>query len=118
MDINHFIGGDLSPSVTGDLLAVDNDAMTQQRILRRLMTNPGSYLWHPTYGAGLGQYVGSVSSIDQIRAVIIAQMALEPGVLGVPTVTITPLQNGLFCEIGYTDAVNQTTQTLSFNVSP
>ena len=108
MDINHFIGGDLSPSVTGDLLAVDNDAMTQQRI----------YLWHPTYGAGLGQYVGSVSSIDQIRAVIIAQMALEPGVLGVPTVTITPLQNGLFCEIGYTDAVNQTTQTLSFNVSP
>ncbi len=59
-DIYHYIGGDLSTSPTGDLRPVENTERGKQRVLRRLITNPGDYIYHPTYGAGLGQKVGEV----------------------------------------------------------
>lgn len=59
-DLAHYFGNDLSVSAAGDLLAVDGDTKTQQRILRRLLTNPGDMMFHPDYGAGLGQWVGKL----------------------------------------------------------
>ena len=44
-DISHTFGADLSLSATGDLLCVTGDTLTQQRVLRRLLTNAGDYIW-------------------------------------------------------------------------
>ena len=76
-DLNHFYGGDLSLSATGDILKVDGSTQGQQRVLRRLLTNPalmdssgkvtvvGDYIWHPTYGAGLPRMVGDTVDIPK-----------------------------------------------------
>ena len=52
-DINHLWGNDLAFSATGDLATADVPTLTQQRVLRRLLTNPGDYIWELDYGAGL-----------------------------------------------------------------
>jgi len=88
-DLNHFYGGDLSLSATGDILKVDGSTQGQQRVLRRLLTNPalmdssgkvtvvGDYIWHPTYGAGLPRMVGDTVDIPKITGVIRGQLLLE-----------------------------------------
>ena len=43
-DISQLIGADLAVSATGDLLTSTSIALSQERVLRRLMTNPGDYL--------------------------------------------------------------------------
>ena len=57
-DISHQFSADLSLSPTGDLATITAPQLTQQRVLRRLLTNPGDYIWHPSYGAGLAAFVG------------------------------------------------------------
>ena len=57
-DAFHYFGSDLSLSATGDLLTADGLDESQQRVLRRLLTNQQDYLWQPTYGAGLPSYIG------------------------------------------------------------
>jgi hypothetical protein len=39
-DVYHYIGGDISASNTGDLQGVTDTVRGQQRVLRRLLTNP------------------------------------------------------------------------------
>jgi len=73
-DLYQFFGSDLNLSATGDLLGVSSATRTQQRILRRLLTNPGEYLWHPDYGAGLPQFVGSVIDVAKVRAIVRGQI--------------------------------------------
>ena len=57
-DAAHYFGSDLQFSANGDLLVADGLDESQQRILRRLLTNLKDYLWQPTYGAGLPSYIG------------------------------------------------------------
>ena len=57
-DLAHWFGQDLNVAASGDLLTVDGTAKGQQRVLRRLLTNPGDYIWEPTYGAGLASKIG------------------------------------------------------------
>ena len=57
-DLAHEFGADLQAGPTGDLALADGAALGRQRVLRRLLTNPGDYIWHPTYGAGLARFVG------------------------------------------------------------
>lgn len=118
-DVFHYIGGDVASSVTGDLLPVDGTIKGQQRILRRLLTNPGDYIWHPTYGAGLGAKVGDNTDIPAITALIRAQIRLESVVSQnpPPTVRVTAIQSGVSVYIGYTDAISKTPQTLSFDIN-
>ena len=40
-DLSQYVGGDLSPSGTGDLQAANGTLRGQQRVLRRLLMNPG-----------------------------------------------------------------------------
>jgi hypothetical protein len=47
-DVYHYIGGDISASNTGDLQGVTDTVRGQQRVLRRLLTNPGDYIFEPT----------------------------------------------------------------------
>ncbi|UGY23709.1 hypothetical protein HU675_0038150 [Bradyrhizobium septentrionale] len=71
---------DFQLDATGDLLVVDGDVEVRQRLERRLFTAVKGYLWHPDYGAGLPQKIGSVLSVPQIKAVCAAQLALEASV--------------------------------------
>lgn len=119
-DIGHWFGQEPQIGPTGDLASVSGPTRSQQRVLRRLMTNPGAYLAHPEYGAGLGQYVGAVLDIAAITAVVRGQLALESSVAKSPTpsITITPTSDGLTCSITYTSLPDQQPVTLEFDVTP
>lgn len=115
-DIDHVVGSDLSVGPTGDLAVVDRENWTQQRILRRLLTNPGGYIWQLTYGAGLPAMIGATVSAQQIAAVIRRQVGLEAAVSKQPEPQVA-LQTGavgnVFATITYQDAQTGTSQTLS-----
>lgn len=118
-DLDHFIGGDLSQSVSGDFSAVAGSTRGQQRILRRLLTNPGDYIFQPDYGAGLPQWVGRTVDIPKIRALIRTQMLLEDVVAKTPepVISVSEIPNGLSATIQYTDAQSLAPEVLSFNVT-
>ena len=105
---------------TGDLLSVDGDDEVRQRLERRLFTAVSGYVWHPEYGAGLPQKVGSVLSVADIKSVVQKQLALEASVAANPpvqlTVTADPNDRSLV-NIGilYFDAV--TGVTVSFSIA-
>jgi len=118
-DIHHFVGGDLSTSPAGDLRPVSGTERGKQRILRRLMTNPGDYLFHPDYGAGLGQKVGQSVNLNEWKALISGQMLLEDAVAAspAPSVTLALIDGGVSVYITYADATTGTAETLSFDVT-
>ena len=106
MDLFNYFGSDLSTSHTGDLLLVDGITLSQQRILRRLLTNPGDYIFDLTYGAGLPSFIGiplSQSVYAQITGLITSQMYLETSVQQnpPPIITLKSNQNTLFVNIQY-----------------
>ena len=112
-DLYHQIGDDLAVDATGDLLAADGALMTQQRLLRRLLTPLASYLWHLDYGGALPSFIGHPANARRIEAVIRTQVLLEDGVakLPVPSVGVTVQGDGtVIASIRYTDA--QTNETM------
>lgn len=116
-DVAHQFGGDLSVGVSGDLAVASAGLLGQQRVLRRLLTNPGDYLWAPDYGAGLGQFVGQPVSAAQIRAVVRSQIFKEAAVARTPEPTIEVSADGsgvVSVSIRYADANDGQTQMLSF----
>lgn len=118
-DISHSFGGDLALSPSGDLQVAPTPAIvTQQRVLRRLLSPLGSYVWHPEYGAGLPAMVGEPAQEQRIRGTIFAQMALEEGVGAepAPSVDVTVTTNGIVTAIVRYADQNGDTQT--FKVSP
>lgn len=52
----------------GDLELETGRENLRQALLRRLMTSPGSIVHRPTYGVGIKDYQGSVSTLDQKRS--------------------------------------------------
>ncbi|MFZ6727330.1 phage tail protein [Undibacterium sp. MH2W] len=135
VDLFHYIGSDLSASNIGDLQSVSGTVKGQQRVLRRLLTNPqtfdasgkpqtsGDYIFHPEYGAGLPSYVGKTMDIPKITAVIRGQMLLESCVAKnpAPIINVSPINGGftggLFIQIQYADAITGDPVSFSFNVS-
>ena len=117
-DLNHYVGGDLSLSPTGDLSTVSDMERGKQRILRRLITNPGDYLFHPEYGAGLGQYVGALMNVPEITGLIRGQILLEDCVAKTPqpVITVSGQNDTLSATISYTDSPSGEPVTLSFEV--
>ncbi len=77
-------GGDLQISSTGDIRAVSVEVELQFRLLRRFLTNSGDYIWHVSYGAGLGEFVGSPLLPSVIKEIILTQVGHEPLVAGSP----------------------------------
>jgi hypothetical protein len=110
---------DLTILPTGDLLTCDGTIEGEQRVLRRLLTPPQSYIWHPEYGAGLPSYVGQPEQADAIGSLILAQMLIEDVVSQdpLPKVTITPITDGLQTDIRYVDANTGQLVTSGFNVN-
>lgn len=119
-DIFHQWNSDLVIGPSGDLLAVDGSQEVQQRVLRRLMTNLGDYIWQLSYGAGLPEFVGQIANAARISAVVRQQMALESGVQQSPepVVNVSAGTDGtVFLSIQYVDAISGGTQVLAFPVS-
>jgi hypothetical protein len=130
-DLNHYFGSDLALSATGDLLKVDGTTQGQQRVLRRLLTNPalldangnvtvqGDYIFHPSYGAGLPRMVGDTVNIPKIMGVIRGQILLEAAVARnpEPIIKVTEIQGGVSVYIHYNDAQTGKPVALSFDVN-
>ena len=123
MDISHQWGADLLIGSTGDLVTVTGVQRGQQRLLRRLLTSPGDYIWHPDYGAGLARFIGQPGNALQIRAVIRSQIFKEVAVARTPEpvidVQFSPAGavGAAYVHIRYVDAPTGQTQTLFFSVS-
>jgi hypothetical protein len=111
-------GGDLSVGAGGDLLLADGAALTQQRVLFRLLTNPSDYIWQLSYGAGLGQFVGQPGAPGAIMGVTRVQMLLEPLVASAPAPSISADAGDdgrVTLSINYADAATGQTSLLTFN---
>jgi hypothetical protein len=119
-EIWHQFGSDLLPSANGDLLTVDSVLESQQRVLRRLMTNPLDYLWHPSYGAGLPAKIGDPFDVVTIESIVQSQMYLEDSVVRnpEPDVEVASFPNGMYVDISYTEADSDQDAVLSFPVTP
>jgi phage baseplate assembly protein W len=111
-------GGDFQVDATGDLLVIDGDDEVRQRIERRLFTAVQGYVWHPEYGAGLPQKIGSVLSQSQIQSIVASQIALEASVATNPPaqLSVDKQTNGaVTISIKYWDA--QTGVSVSFSIT-
>lgn len=131
MDLNHYFGGDLAVSPSGDLALASVSLTGTQRIYRRLLTNPklvdgnrkvvasGDYIAHQDYGAGVGRMVGSPQAIQSTAALIKGQILLESAVAKAPApvINLTPILNGLSASIKYTDANTAAEQFVSFDIT-
>jgi phage baseplate assembly protein W len=123
VDAFHQWGSDLVVSATGDIGAVTGSLLGQQRVLRRLLTNPGDYIWQLDYGAGLGRFIGQTANPLQIKAVIRSQIFKEKAVARQPEpsidVQVAPggASGTVYIYIRYVDAESGETQVLSFSVS-
>ena len=118
-DLSHEFGADLLAGPTGDLAVAEGAAQGRQRVLRRLLTNPGDYIWQPEYGAGLGRFVGSPAAPERIRAVVRSQIFREPAVARSPEPVVEVRADGqgrVFVAIRYADAGSGETQSLGFSV--
>jgi hypothetical protein len=120
-DVDHNYGEDLSLSATGDLQLCSLTTRSNQRILRRLFTNPLDYPWHSAYGAGIKQFVGeplSDTTYDRINATITANIYLEATVSHnpPPTISMQTIQGGIYVGIAYTQAVTLEPTVLNFKV--
>jgi hypothetical protein len=118
-DVSQTWGDDIDVSANGDLLVVDSLLLSEQRVLRRLLTNPGDYIWHPDYGAGLPAMIGEPINVDTVKAIITAQIFLEDSVVRdpPPVVDVSSIPNGMFVNIQYTEADSGQPVTLSFSVN-
>jgi hypothetical protein len=113
-------GGDLTIGAAGDLLLVQAGALSQQRVLRRLLTNQNDYVWQPDYGAGLGQFVGATNAVQPAAGLVHAQILLEASVAPQPIPVVqaqTRSDNTLVMTIEYALAHSGATQSLSFSMS-
>lgn len=118
-DIFHQFGDDLAVGPSGDLRPVEGALLGQQRVLRRLLTNPGDYIWQPEYGAGLARFVGRPAAASAIEAVVRSQIFREAAVARdpAPVVEVAADQAGtVYVHVRYADAQAGATQSLSFAV--
>lgn len=118
-DVSQQWGSDLVASANGDLLTSDSVQLSQEMVLRRLLTNPGDYIWHPDYGAGLPAMIGLPIDVAKVTSIIQSQMFLEASVVQAPApvITVSSIPNGMFVEIDYIEADSQQPATLSFPVN-
>jgi len=118
-DLSHQYGADLAVGPGGDLATVDATQLGQQRVLRRLLTNPGDYLWNANYGAGLAQFVGQPANAARIRSVIRSQIFQESVVARTPEPSIdvaADAAGNVAVQIRYADSTTGTAQLLNFTV--
>jgi phage baseplate assembly protein W len=113
--------GDLILTVPkGGITLVSDADLTRQRLIRRLLTNPGDYIFDTNYGAGLGRFIGSPINVNDISGLVNEQALLENTVDEVISVTVNSDNIGYVnCTIIYTDKSDTgIQQILSLTVTP
>ena len=116
-DLAHLWGTDLAWSPTGDLSTASGPDLTEQRLLRRLLTAAAEYIWRLDYGANLPGFVGQPGAALAIRAAIRGQLSKEPAIAQTPApiIDLTPDPAGnLYVNIRYADAATGATGTIAF----
>jgi phage baseplate assembly protein W len=118
-DIYHYWGGDIAVAADGDFSIADATTTGQQRVLRRLLTNPGEYLWHPDYGAGVRKLLGGPLDLARVRGAIRSQILLEAAVAKSPepVITVQEIVGGVSVFIQYQDAATSEPSVLSLDVT-
>ena len=115
-DIAHDIGSDLVIGVTGDLATSSGSENVRERVLRRLVTNPGGYIWHLDYGGGLPSFVGTPANAAAIRTTVRGQMLLEAAVARTPVpdvALLVSLGEVVTLTVTYRDGASGTSQALT-----
>lgn len=115
--IGHFYGGDLLLE-SGGLSVVSGSEEIRQRLLRRLLTNSGDYIWQLDYGVGLQGMIGDVVVSSVMQAEIRAQVQKDAGVdpYSPVEVDVRADTNGVcLCRISYVDVDTGQQQTLDFS---
>ncbi|GBR54796.1 phage tail protein [Neokomagataea thailandica NBRC 106555] len=106
--INHIFGGDLILSDRSVSL-VSGIEETKQRLLRRLLTIAGEYIWQLDYGAGLPKLVGEIVDKEGLEAIIRQQIINDPGIdvtKPLKVKIVSSQVDGNFCEIKFFDKEN------------
>lgn len=98
---------------------VDRDELIQ-RIIRRLLTDPGEWIPFPNYGAGLRRFVNETLDnilILKIKNIILGQLLQEPDVSEnpPPSVAMSLVNNGLYVAVR---VFSQDLGQVSFAFSP
>ena len=120
-DLNSPWGADLQISATGDLALVDGLNRSNQRIIRRLFTNLGAYIWHPEYGASIPDRIGDNIDVNLFQAVVYSQIMLEDSVSPTPPPQVTTVMAGVdqvACTIVYTAVSDGQQKTMTFDYPP
>ncbi len=113
-DLNHTFGGDLAVAADGDLAAISGGALGQQRVLRRLLTNAGDYIWQLAYGAGLPAMIGTPVDAAAITGLVRSQIFLESAVAQnpAPVIDVQAENTIVSLQITYSDVTDTTTQSV------
>lgn len=123
MDIYHEVGSDIQLDSTNDLLFVFDTDETNQRIMRRLLTNKSSYIWNPEFGASIPARIGRTLSVEEYRDAVNAITAAvleDDDVLKdpAPEINLQAIRNGFVCYIRYYNKSNtEHDTTLAFEVT-
>jgi hypothetical protein len=112
----------LAVNAQGDFATVAQEELTVQRILRRLLTNPGDLLAHPEYGAGIKRYIGQILTTEkygEIQSNIVSQILLESAVAKnpPPVVELQAYPNAINADITYYSASTNKPYSFSFEIS-
>jgi hypothetical protein len=116
-DLTHLWGNDLAWSATGDLATSDTPLLTEQRVLRRLLTTQVEYLWQVDYGASLSAFVGQPGAALAIQAAVRGQLSKEPAIAQTPAPAIDLIgdpSGSLYVTIRYADSNSGATGTIGF----
>lgn len=115
-------GGDILLTPARSIAVATGVDGVNQRILRRVISAAGNYLWHPKEGVGAGKDVGAVpnqQTLSRIKARINGAVLYDDDVAKSPAPMITfdtKIANLLSVTIKYTYAPTGQLQTLSFNL--
>lgn len=118
-DLDLVFGGDLAVAAHGDLAAAGGSALGQQRVLRRLLTNAGDYIWQLTYGAGLPAMIGQPAQAAGIAGLVKSQIFLESAVARSPAPSVTVEADGSIVSltVSYSDAHDASAQAVGVTLS-
>lgn len=119
VDLALQFGGDISIGPAGDIAVIDGPALTQQRVLRRLLTNSDDYIWQLGYGAGLGQFVGQPAAPAAITGVARAQLLQETAIAQTPPLVINTVVGNdgtVTLSLRYANAASGQTDNVSISI--
>jgi hypothetical protein len=108
-DLYHYFGSDLEVSPTGGLATATGSTLTDQTVIRYLLTNPGDDPFNPTFGLGASQMIGEPEAAAKVKALIIGGMKTLSVVDQTQPIIVNVYAedtNTLTAVITYTDSVS------------